>query len=276
MARRKDGLLDALFGIAFRLPWWLSLTLAVLSYPVLHPLASGPAPTFTPGQLGNGFASQLMQTFARVGQYFLPFIFAVGAIGSIGVNLRGKQLNQRVGNNPSRKALEGMRWREFELMVMEWFRKQGYTVRDTDLGADGGVDIVLKRDGETYLVQCKQWRSYKVGVNIVRELRGVMSVQGAAGGFVVTSGVFTDDARQFAREANIVLIDGSGLTKVFHQHEKIEPRSPQPAQAQFQPNCPRCGAEMVERKASRGANAGKYFWGCSRYPTCRGTLPSHV
>ncbi|TVS08559.1 MAG: hypothetical protein EA417_22595 [Gammaproteobacteria bacterium] len=28
---------------------------------------------------------------------------------------------------------------------------------------------------------------------------------------------------------------------------------------------------MVKRTASRGANAGKQFWGCSRYPACRGT-----
>lgn len=33
--------------------------------------------------------------------------------------------------------------------------------------------------------------------------------------------------------------------------------------------CPRCGSGMVLRKASRGANAGKKFWGCSGYPKCR-------
>lgn len=33
--------------------------------------------------------------------------------------------------------------------------------------------------------------------------------------------------------------------------------------------CPRCGSRMVFRKANRGANAGKEFWGCSAYPKCR-------
>ena len=33
--------------------------------------------------------------------------------------------------------------------------------------------------------------------------------------------------------------------------------------------CPRCGSKMVLRTASRGENAGKQFWGCSRYPKCR-------
>ncbi|MHB8804387.1 MAG: topoisomerase DNA-binding C4 zinc finger domain-containing protein [Coriobacteriia bacterium] len=35
--------------------------------------------------------------------------------------------------------------------------------------------------------------------------------------------------------------------------------------------CPRCGADLVIRRASRGANAGSNFWGCSSYPKCRYT-----
>ncbi|AWW37545.1 protein DpdE [Streptomyces cadmiisoli] len=35
--------------------------------------------------------------------------------------------------------------------------------------------------------------------------------------------------------------------------------------------CPRCGANMVMQFASRGANAGNCFWGCSRFPQCRGS-----
>jgi len=37
------------------------------------------------------------------------------------------------------------------------------------------------------------------------------------------------------------------------------------------PSCPQCGAPMKLRTAGRGPNAGKPFWGCSRYPNCRGT-----
>ena len=39
------------------------------------------------------------------------------------------------------------------------------------------------------------------------------------------------------------------------------------------PGCPRCGAPMVQRQARSGAHAGTPFWGCSRYPGCRGTRP---
>lgn len=35
--------------------------------------------------------------------------------------------------------------------------------------------------------------------------------------------------------------------------------------------CPRCGADLVERTAKSGPNAGSRFLGCSRYPECRYT-----
>ncbi len=36
-------------------------------------------------------------------------------------------------------------------------------------------------------------------------------------------------------------------------------------------SCPRCASRMVRRTANRGPNAGGGFWGCSRFPLCRGT-----
>lgn len=33
--------------------------------------------------------------------------------------------------------------------------------------------------------------------------------------------------------------------------------------------CPRCGADLVLRTASRGKNTGNQFYGCSNYPNCR-------
>jgi predicted RNA-binding Zn-ribbon protein involved in translation (DUF1610 family) len=35
--------------------------------------------------------------------------------------------------------------------------------------------------------------------------------------------------------------------------------------------CPQCGSPMVLRTAKKGENAGSQFWGCSRFPGCRGT-----
>jgi DNA-binding helix-hairpin-helix protein with protein kinase domain len=50
-----------------------------------------------------------------------------------------------------------------------------------------------------------------------------------------------------------------------------KPSSPVQAHPATSVTCPRCGSGMVKRKAKRGRNAGGYFWGCSRYPSCKGT-----
>ena len=38
------------------------------------------------------------------------------------------------------------------------------------------------------------------------------------------------------------------------------------------PRCPKCGSEMKKRMARKGPNAGKYFYGCSRWPNCNGII----
>ncbi len=40
-----------------------------------------------------------------------------------------------------------------------------------------------------------------------------------------------------------------------------------------EPNCPKCSGRMVQREVKKGKNLGKRFWGCTRFPKCRGMLP---
>lgn len=62
-------------------------------------------------------------------------------------------------------------------------------------------------------------------------------------------------------------------------HPSAQP-SPQPSPAPVRPAgsdspaCPQCGGPMTLKKARRGQNAGNSFWGCNKYPDCRGTLPA--
>lgn len=42
------------------------------------------------------------------------------------------------------------------------------------------------------------------------------------------------------------------------------------------PACPKCGSPMVLREAKKGPNAGNKFWGCSRFPQCRGIVTRSI
>lgn len=53
---------------------------------------------------------------------------------------------------------------------------------------------------------------------------------------------------------------------------EVVPPTPQHHMEQEQVLCPKCGAPMVRRVASKGSNAGKAFYGCSKFPTCRGIV----
>jgi restriction system protein len=74
---------------------------------------------------------------------------------------------------------------------------------------------MLKKDGSLILVQCKQWKTTKVGVNIVRELFGVMTAKRATSGILITSGVFTQEARNFGVDKPIDLVDGTRLLQLI-------------------------------------------------------------
>jgi hypothetical protein len=48
--------------------------------------------------------------------------------------------------------------------------------------------------------------------------------------------------------------------------------SPVKPATQSVPLCPKCGSAMLLRTAKTGANRGEQFWGCSKFPHCRGFL----
>lgn len=221
--RRKTNGADAVTDLVAKLPWWVGVVLAIVAYVVLHrlaaPLAVAP---LRPGQAGALVVRTIIQAMASVGQYLVPAFCLIGAGLSAYRQRERRGLVDRVTQNPAADMLNGMSWRQFEKLVGEAFRLQGYAVKETGGGgADGGVDLRLTRNGETYLVQCKQWRALRIGVDVVRELYGVMAAEGAAGGFVVTSGRFTEEAAKFAAGRNVTLVGGEkllGLIRQTRQH----------------------------------------------------------
>ena len=116
---------------------------------------------------------------------------------------------------------------------------------------------------------------------VVRELYGVMAAKGAAGGYVVTSGSFTEEATAFASGRNVTLVDGPKLFGLIQQAKAARGQSsprptpfaePEPA-APMAIACSSCSKVMVRRVAKRRENAGRAFLGCTDHPVCRGTRP---
>lgn len=285
MARRKkdDGLLELVVALTAKMPWWVGVLLAVVSYLWLHSVAIAPPPTITSTkQIASAMTGGLWRGLAMAGQYILPILFCAGAFASAVARQQAKRLHAEAAHRDD--GIAQMSWREFEVLVGEYFRRQDFAVTQNGGGGpDGGVDLLLKKGSDRYLVQCKHWRALRVGVEPVREMYGLMAAQRVAGGFVVTSGEFTSEAHKFAEGREIRLVNGKELKQGVKGQAQMAggarsaaaevPSAKGVARNDEPPLCPLCGAGMMPRKATRGENAGKSFWGCSRYAEtkCRGT-----
>ena len=276
MARRQ-GIFDDLMSIGLKLPWKVAVTAAAVIFVTLHFVATytaAPVVASTVADLGAVVQHGFIHVFAELFQYIIPAGLLIGTSVGYFKQRQSIALFAVARENP-KPAITSMSWRDFEKLVGEVFRRQGFTVSGFGgRGPDGDVDFGLMKNGERYLVQCKHWRKRQVGVTVVRELNGVVSAQRARGGFVVTGGEFSSDAQAFAESCAVKLIDGPTLEKLIGDipNRNSAEDSNVAVVADLKPMCPQCGTEMVQRTAKKGQFAGQSFWGCGRYPKCKGIL----
>ena len=271
MPRRNDrSVLDDLFEAFIECPTWVGPLIAAIVYVVMNWLipiwAQSQKPTHLPDFVSK-INSELPRLFAP---YFAGIVLLVWVIAEIRKFSTREKFN-RV--KPSRDVPK-LSWQEFEELLSEVFRREGYSVEHSGKsGPDDGVDHRLFKDGKRILVQCKHWRQEQVGVSIIRELLGVIVHEGADAGIVVTSGTFTQESIKFAEQNLIRLINGNELQLLVQslQKSKMELRRQASPEKATIPNCPHCGSSMAKRIAKKGPNAGEGFWGCTKFPQCRGT-----
>lgn len=254
--------------ILVQLPWWVSASLAVAVYIGLRWIL--PAV-----QTENALLKVLIPALANLA--WLPTL-VLGILAVLSAIL-AKRKRALVDEQSGTGSLRNLSWKEFEWLVGEAYRRQGYAVEEfLGGGADGGVDLILRKNGGSWLVQCKQWRTQAVGAPVIREIFGLVAHHRANGAMVITSGRFTREARSFAEGKTLELIGGPRLLALVKSVQVRTPsdgvsagsaRSAAPAPVTA-PACPQCNAPMIRRTARKGANAGNEFWGCSTYPTCRG------
>ena len=195
------------------------------------------------------------------------------------LNVTETPLAKMPGHKPQSSAdlvqqLRSIDWFQFEQLVALVYRKQGYAVsRRGGANPDGGIDLVIEKDGTRTAVQCKHWKSWNVGVRAVREFLGALTDAGIRRGLFITLGGCTGDARRLADKHGIEVVNETGLARMLEATDaKFDPAALEILRDDWK-MCPKCEREMVLRKASKGPGAGKEFWGCSGYPRCRFTMP---
>ncbi len=105
--------------------------------------------------------------------------------------------------------------RRFEEVVAEIFSRLDYQVQLTAATRDGGKDIVAARRGEgdprVLFIECKRYRTRKVGVAIARHLYAVVKLDGVAAGIIAATSTFTRGAKDVEQRAK-----GELLLRDYH------------------------------------------------------------
>ena len=127
--------------------------------------------------------------------------------------------------NEALAAVRGLKWHNFELLVAEGFRVQGFSVTEVNSErapgeAEGGEavpDLVLVKNDRRFCVQCRDWQEPTVGVAAVQDLYGAMLDREATAGFIVTAGEVAEEAASLAHARNIQFVKGAMLLAMMEK-----------------------------------------------------------
>lgn len=103
---------------------------------------------------------------------------------------------------------------EFEELCAKLFEIKGYDATLTKKSGDHGGDIIIKRNGISYAVQCKCYSS-PVGFDAVKEAYAAKGIYHTDKAAVLTNSTFTKQAIEDAKKLSVELWDYDVLGKLI-------------------------------------------------------------
>ncbi|MFC5775167.1 restriction endonuclease [Ectobacillus antri] len=95
-------------------------------------------------------------------------------------------------------------------------RVYGGSCTVTTASGDYGVDFEHRVNGELWLGQCKVYCG-DMPFNAIALIHSNMVKRGAAGGYIITTGSYTEPARAYAAGLNIKLLSGPDIADLYMQ-----------------------------------------------------------
>ena len=119
------------------LPWSIGAVMAVLCYPVALLLSS---------YLANQ-SSNITQALSSVPLKLWPWFSVMFGFVSLMSFIFGRKKKILYKQNQTLQQIRNLTWRQFEFYIGQAYREKGYFVVETPEGPDGGVDLILRKDG---------------------------------------------------------------------------------------------------------------------------------
>src|SRR3989442_14915164 len=175
---------NSLCAVLLRSPWWASALVAVA--------------------LAAGLRLLIPTSYAVFAA--LPFAVIAAYVGW--QQLRAPGAGRIAG---TLERLRAMPWEDFSAALEEAYRREGYTVKRLAAQAD----FELVQGARSTLVACKRWKATRTGIEPLRELEAARRAREAHECIYVAAVEITGQAREFAAQKNIRLVQAAELAKLL-------------------------------------------------------------
>jgi HJR/Mrr/RecB family endonuclease len=145
-----------------------------------------------------------------------------------GIPDESKRYDQALAASNSLQELSGIAFEEF---IKGLLQRMGFRTQMTKASGDGGVDVIAVLDKPfvrgRYLIQCKRYgRENLVGAPTVRDFFGAVNADRmAVKGILITTSGFTKQAKEFAADVGLELIDGDALATLIAEQNRNKQRA---------------------------------------------------
>ena len=181
---------NSMFAVLLRSPWWISFAVAGITIALSRMVV-----------LKFDF-HELYSVFVA-----LPFL-VVGTVAA----WRQLRVPSAARTEETLAWLRSLGWDEFSAALENAYRRDGYEVTRLNLA---GADLQLTKGGRVSLVGGRRWKVARGGIEPLRELDAARQARDAHDCIYVAAGDITDNARAFATEKKIRLLQDAELASLL-------------------------------------------------------------
>jgi restriction system protein len=202
------------FDFLAQIPWWVCVTFSASFYLLFQYVI----PYF------ENQGDLVKEVHVSLGPVFAPVV-ALAILTPVTFSfLKSNRKKKLHSLREEIKSIQELSWPQFKEQIAEAYGRAGYLVLENDpFTSDPSIDLVMRKSANLYLLQSRYWRNRKLGLREAKNLFSLMHEKQASGVFLLTTGVFTREARRFAAGRPINLVDGIQLVELLGSIKNNEP-----------------------------------------------------
>ena len=189
---------NSLFAVLLRSPWWVSVGVALFTGLVAAALL--PAQYVPYGVFGAA-----------------PFVVTAVISG-----WRQLHTPSETQVQATLVAASTMPWAAFADAIEQAWRRDGHVVERLQRR---DADFEVTKAGRVSVVSCKRWKAARTGIEPLRELHAAQLAREAPESIYVTIGELSDNAREFAHDKGIHVLQGTELAQLLRDLPRRKERS---------------------------------------------------